>query len=133
MIKIDDIDLINILLSKEETYSTNNSFKYFIGCNDIDVIRALCIKLPRMIVYVRKLEGKTTMAFTISNKQPLKKYNQIWKRVKKLLKAKFDNQPIYDENDKYIKTKIKAYGGSVNTNFQGKKIPKEKAQCKFLC
>ena len=26
---------------------------------------------------------------------------------------------------KYIKTKIKSYGDKINTNFQGKKIPKE--------
>ena len=31
---------------------------------------------------------------------------------------------------KNIKTKIKTYGGSVITNFQGRKMPKEKARCK---
>ena len=31
-----------------------------------------------------------------------------------------------------IKIKIKIYGGSVNANFQDKKIPKEKAPCKSL-
>ena len=31
-----------------------------------------------------------------------------------------------------IKIKIKIYGGSVNTNFQGKKLPKEKAPCETL-
>ena len=38
-----------------------------------------------MTGYVRKSEGNTTMS--ISDKQLLKKYNQIWKRVKKLLKT----------------------------------------------
>ena len=42
--KIDDIDVNKI--SKEEPYVTKNSFKYFIGCSDNDVIRPLCIKLP---------------------------------------------------------------------------------------
>ena len=54
--KIDDIDVIylgNIDVSKEEPYDTKNSFKYFIGYNDNDVIRPLCIKLPQMIGYVR--------------------------------------------------------------------------------
>ena len=37
----------------------------------------LCIKLPQMTGYVRKCEGNTTMSFKISNKQMLKKYNQI--------------------------------------------------------
>ena len=47
------------------------------------------------------------MSFKISNKQLLKKYNQIWKRVEKLLKIEFDSKPLYGDNDKYIKTEIK--------------------------
>ena len=39
-----------------------------------------------MIGYVRKFEGNTTMSFKINDSKLLKKYNQIWKRVKKLLK-----------------------------------------------
>ena len=37
-----------------------------------------------------------------------------------------------NDNDKYIKTKIKIYAGSTITNFQIKKMPKEKAPCKCL-
>ena len=44
--KIDDIDVNKILVSKEEPYSTKNSFKYFIGYDDNDVSRPLCMKLP---------------------------------------------------------------------------------------
>ena len=75
--KRDDIDVNKILVSKEEPYGTKNSFKYFIGYNDNDVIRPLCIKLPQMIGYVRKFEGNSIMSFKISDKQLLKKYNQI--------------------------------------------------------
>ena len=85
-----------------------------------------------MTGYVRKFEGNTTMSFKISNKQLLKKYNQIWKRVEKLLKIEFDSEPVYGDNDKYIKTKIKIYAGSMITNFQSNKIPKEKAPRKCL-
>ena len=35
-------------------------------------------------------------------------------------------------SDKYIKTKIKIYVGNLNTNFQGRKMPIEKAPCKSL-
>ena len=38
-----------------------------------------------------------------------------------------DSEPVYGDNGKYIKTKIKLYGDKVNTNFQGKKLPKENA------
>ena len=38
---IDDIDVNKILVSKKEQYGKYNSFKYFIGYNDNDVIRSL--------------------------------------------------------------------------------------------
>ena len=42
---IDDIDFNKILVRKKEQYGKNNSFIYFIGHNDNDVIRPLCLKL----------------------------------------------------------------------------------------
>ena len=39
---------------------------------------------------------------------------------------------MYGDGDKYIKTKIKIYCDRVNTNFQGKKVPKENASYKCL-
>ena len=80
--KIDEINANKILVSKEEPYGTKNSSKYFIGYNDNDVIRPLCIKLPQMTGYVRKFEGNRTMSFKISDKKLLKKYNKIWKKSK---------------------------------------------------
>ena len=65
---IDDIDAKKILVSKEEPYSMENSFKYFIGYNDNDVISPLRIKLPQMASDVRKYEGNTIMFFKISDK-----------------------------------------------------------------
>ena len=132
VIKIDDTDINKILVSKEGPCGTKNSFKCVIGCNDNNVIRPLCIKLPQMIGYVRKFEGNTTMSFKINGSKLLKKCNQIWKKVEKFLKLNFNGEPIYGDNDKHIKTKIKIYGGSVNTNFEGKKMPKEKVPCKSL-
>ena len=48
------------------------------------------------------------------------------------MKIEFDSKPVYGDYDKYIKTKIKIYGGSVNTNLQDNKMPKEKAPCNCL-
>ena len=59
----------------------------------------------------------------------LKKYNQMWKRIEKLLKIRFDSKPVYGDDNKYIKTKIKIYNDIMITNFQGR-MPKEKAPCK---
>ena len=44
--KIDDIDANKILVSRKESYVTKNSFKYFIGYNDNNVIKPLCVRLP---------------------------------------------------------------------------------------
>ena len=60
--KIDDTHVNKILVPKEESYCTKNSFKCFIGYTD-NVIRPLCIKLPKMTGYIRKFEGNTTMSF----------------------------------------------------------------------
>ena len=86
---IDDIDVNKILISKKESYGTNNSFKYFIGYNDNDVVRPLCIRLPQMSGNPRKFDENATMSFKVNNKQLLKTYNKIWEKVEKLLKIDF--------------------------------------------
>ena len=75
--KIDDIDVNKILVSKKESYGTKNSFKYFIGYNDNDIIRPLCIRLPQMTGYARKFDENAAMSFRVNNKQLLKNYNKI--------------------------------------------------------
>ena len=78
---IDDIDVNKILVSKREPYGTKNSFKYFIGYNDNDVIRPLCVRLPQMTGYARKFDENIKMSFIMVNdKQLLKNYNKIWKK-----------------------------------------------------
>ena len=83
-----------------------------------------------MIEYARTFECNMTISFKVNDDKLLKKYNQIWKKVKSLLKIKFDSEPVHGDNDKYIKTKMKIYGGNVNTTFQGKRTSKEKASYK---
>ena len=56
LFNIHDLDVNKILVSKKESYGTKNSLKYFIGYNDDDVIRPLCIKLPQMIGYVKHFD-----------------------------------------------------------------------------
>ena len=57
-----DIDVNEILVSKKESYSTKNVLKYFIGYNDNDVIRLLCLRLPQMTSYAKKF-NETAMIF----------------------------------------------------------------------
>ena len=53
----------------------------------------------------------------------LDQYNEIWGVIKKKLKIKFHSMRVYDE--KYLKTKVREYGGVIKTNFLGNGVPKE--------
>ena len=85
-----------------------------------------------MTGYVRKFNENSTMSFRVEDKQLLKNYNKIWEKVEKLMEIDFESKPVYGDDDKYIKTKIKTYADSIITNFHNKKMPKEKAPCKCL-
>ena len=51
--QINNIDVNKTLLSKEEPYGTQNSFKHFIGYDDNDGSRRLCLKIPQMTDYAK--------------------------------------------------------------------------------
>ena len=57
------------------------------------------------------------MSFKVSDNKLLKKYNKIWERVSNLMNIKFHSKPVYGDNDKYLKTKLKLHGDKINTNF----------------
>ena len=80
-----------------------------------------------MIGCVKHFDSSKTVSFKVIYNKLLKKYTKIWERVSSLLNIEFDSEHFYGDNDKDIKTKIKSYGHKINTNFQGKKIPKEDA------
>ena len=85
-----------------------------------------------MTGYAKKFNENATMSFRANNKQFLKNSNKIWEKVEKLIKINFESKPVYGDDDKYIKTKMKIYAVSIITNFYNKKMPKEKAPCKCL-
>ena len=85
-----------------------------------------------MTGYARKFDENATMSLIVKDKQLLKNYTKIWEKIEKLMKINFESKPVYGDDDKYIKTKIKIYAGSIITNFHNKKMPKEKAPCKCL-
>ena len=85
-----------------------------------------------MTGYVKKFNKNVTMSFSVIDKQLLKNYNKIWRKIEQLIDIDFESKPIYGDDYKYIKTKIKIYAGSIITNFHNKNMPKEKAPCKCL-
>ena len=74
---INDIDINKIIVSKKETYGKYNS-----GYNDNDVIRPLYLWLSQMTGYINKFdENEITMPFMVKDKQLLKNYNKLWKKI----------------------------------------------------
>ena len=88
ILDINDVDVNKILVSKKEKYGKYNSFKYFIGYNENDVIKPLYLELSQMNGYINKHKNKNknknkntiTMSLMVKDKQLFKNYNKIWKK-----------------------------------------------------
>ena len=85
-----------------------------------------------MIGYIKHFDSSKRMSFKVSDNKLLRNYHKIWEKIGNLLNIEFDSDPVYGDNDKYIETKIKMCEDRVNSNFQGKKVPKENASYKCL-
>ena len=109
MFNIDDIDVNKILVSKKEQNGKYNSFKYFIGYNDNNVIRPLYLFLSQTTGYINKFDkNKITMSLMIEDIQLLKNCNKIFKEIEKNNENRFNTKTTYgDDGDKYIKNKNK--------------------------
>ena len=129
---INDIDVNKILVSKKEKYGKYNSFKYFIGYNDNDVIRPLYLFISQTTGYINKFEkNKITMSLMVKDKQLLENYNKIWKTIEGLMGIDFESKATYGDDDgKYINKKIETYKDSITTNIYDKtgfkEVPEEK-------
>ena len=63
----------------------------------------------------------------VKDKQLLKNYNKIWKKIERLMSIDINRKTNYgDVDDKYIKTKIKTYADIIITNYHNKKCKKKK-------
>ena len=70
--------------------------------------------------YINKFDkNKITMSLVIKDIQLLKNYNKIWKKIEKSMKRDFNTRPTYgdDDDDNYIKERIKTYKDSILQNF----------------
>ena len=103
--------------------------KYFLGYDDDDIIRLLCINLPQMIGYVKHFDSNKTMSLKVNDNRLLRKYTKMWEKVNILMNIEFDSEPVYGDNDKYIKAKVNSYGDKTIKVFKAKK---ENASYKYL-
>ena len=121
-----DLSLVNIdqiVVSKKFKHN-DDGFKYFIGYQEGEIIKPLCIILPQTIGYMKYFQndGKN-MSFMIKDDSVLNKYNEIWDKIKEKLSIKFHSEPVYDETQ--IKAKVREFDGVIKTNSLNNDVPKE--------
>ena len=66
----------------------NEGFKYFIGYQEDEIVKPLCIILPQMSGFIKYFEnGGKNMSFFIKDDEVLEKYEQIWDVIKNKLQS----------------------------------------------
>ena len=119
-----DLATINKIVVSDKFRHSEEGFKYFIGYQEDEIIKPLCIFLPQMSWYIKCFEnGVKNMSFMKRDNNILDKYNEISEKIKETLSMKFHSMPIYDQT--YIKTKVREFDGKNKTKFLGNEIPKE--------
>ena len=117
------MDTGKIMLSDRFKHS-EEGFKYFIGYQENEIVKPLCIILPEMNGYIKYFDnGGKNMSFSIKNSEVWEKYDEIWDVIKNELNIKFHSQPIYE--NKYLKAKVREFNGNIKTNLLGNNVPEE--------
>ena len=102
----------------------NESFKYFFGYQEVEVVKPLVIILPQMSGYIKYFEkGSKNMSFLIKDDEVWDRYDEIWFVIKDKLGIEFHSEPVYE--NKYLKAKVREFDGVIKTNFLGNDVPKE--------
>ena len=122
-IELDLVDTGEIVVADKFRHS-EEGFKYFIGYQENEIVKPLCIILPQMNGYIKHFDnGGKNMSLLIKNSEVWEKYEDIWNVIKNKLNIKFHSQPIYE--NKYLKVKVREFDGSIKINFLGNGLPKE--------
>ena len=122
------IDLDSIITDKivisDKFRHNEESFKYFIGYQEDEMIRPLCIILPQTNRYIKYFEnGGKYKPLLIKNDEVWQKYEDIREVIKNKLGIEFHSQPIYE--NKYLKAKARELNGDIKTTFLGNGLTKE--------
>ena len=94
----------------------NDGYKYFIGYQEGEIVKPLCIILPQMSGYIKYFKnGGKNMSFLIRDNEVWEKYEKIWYVIKNKLSIKFHREPIYEQ--KNLKARVREFDGVIKTNF----------------
>ena len=76
------VDLDQIVVSDKFKHN-NEGFKYFIGYQEGEIVKPLCIILPQMSGYIKYFEnGSKKMSFLIKDDEVWDRYDNIWDAIK---------------------------------------------------
>ena len=103
-----DLDLINVdqILLSDKFKHSDEGFKCFIGYQEDEIAKPLCVILPQMMGYMKYFEnGGKNMSFLIKDDKVREKYKKIWNVIKNKVGIEFYSEPIYEQ--KYIKAKVR--------------------------
>ena len=122
------IDLMSVnvdqIVVSDKFKHNNEGFKYFIGYQEGEIVKPLCIILPQMSGYIKCFENRgKNMSFFIKDGEVSKKYEQIWDVLKNKLSIKFHSKPLFEK--KYLKVKVIEFDSVIKTNFLVNEAPKE--------
>ena len=91
--------ITNIIVVSDRFKHSEEGFKYFIGYQEDEIVKPLCIILRQMNCYIKYFDnGGKNMSFLIKNREVWEKYEDIWDVIKNKLNNKFHSQPIYEKN-----------------------------------
>ena len=123
VIDLDSVITDKIRVSDKFRYC-EDGYKYFIGYQEDEIIKSLCIILPQMNGYIKYFEhGGKKMSLLIKDNEVWERYEEIWNVIKDKLNIKFHSESIY--KNKYLKAKVREFDGGIKTNFLGNGLPKE--------
>ena len=109
------VDLDEIVVSYKFKHN-GESFKYYVGYLEGEIIKPLYIILPQMSGYIKYFEnGGKNMSFLIKDDEVWDKYDKIWDVIKDKLGIKFHSEPVYEY--KYLKAKLREFDCVIKTNF----------------
>ena len=125
------VNLDHIVVSDKFKHN-NEGFQHFIGYQESEIVKPLCIILPHMSGYIKYVEnGGKNMSFLIKDDEVWDKYHKIWDVIKDKLGIKFHSEPIYKY--KYLKAKVREFDGAMKTNFLSNDMPKRKYALHLHC
>ena len=82
-----DFGIENQIVVPEKFRHSDKGFKYFIGYQEDEIFKPLCIILPQMSGYIKYFEnGGKNRSFMIKDVNILDIYNEIWDKIKRKVK-----------------------------------------------